>query len=385
MKTVGVFFGSRSPEHDISILTALRVMGAFSSLAGYAPVPVYIDRKGAWFSDALLRDAAFFQNPQYEKELGRFALDAIRFEDGKLVLARRRGTFFSSAKPVIIDIAFPCFHGSYGEDGTIQGLFEMAGVPYVGCGVGSSAIAMNKIQTRRLLAAAGIPGVKTIEVPRDDFFKDHASAVERTAAAFGYPAFVKPNSLGSSIGVARVASAQELVWALEVALQFDTLALVEQAVANVQEVNVAVIGHRELTISLTEEPQFRSAFQTFEEKYLLKGGTIAQSANGESKGKTKSVIPADIPEELRTALTTGAATAFRAIGCSGISRLDFLIDRASGAWYLAEINPLPGTLQAHLWQASGVLVQKLLGFAQERHQEERALMRVFASSILAKK
>ncbi|MFY9463161.1 MAG: hypothetical protein WAP52_03175, partial [Candidatus Sungiibacteriota bacterium] len=341
-------------------------------------------RKGEWFCGGALGDIAFFQNPHYEKELERFTIGGIRFEESRMILTPRRKRFFVVAKPIVLDLAFPCFHGSYGEDGTMQGVFEMAGIPYIGCGVLASALVMSKIHARRLLDSAGIPSVPTAVISRGDFEKDRKIAIAEIAAKLPFPIFVKPNSLGSSIGVSRVSNEKELEWALEAAFQFDTVALAEKAIQNLKEVNVGVIGHRELIISQTEEPQFGSAFQTFEEKYVIKGGTIAQGA----KGKTKSVIPADITEELDRALRRAAGQAFRAIGASGISRFDFLIDKKSGAWYLAEINPLPGTLQAHVWEASGIplpqLLEKLVGYAEERHAEEQSLMHAFSSSVLQK-
>lgn len=382
MKTIGVFFGSRSPEHDISIITAMRALEGFSSLAEYRPVPVYIGKNGDWFAGEALGAIEFFRNPGYEKEIARYAVHAIRFENGKLALLPRRKSFFSSGSRIVLDLAFPCIHGKFGEDGALQGLFETAGIPYVGCGVGASAIAMDKIRARRLFADAGIQGVKTIEVRREDFMQGASRVSERVRGAFGYPAFVKPNALGSSIAVARAASDRELVWALEVALQFDMTALVEQAVENPKEVNVGVIGHRELIVSEPEEPRWSGAFQTFDEKYVIKGGTIAQSG----KGKSKSVIPAEIAPEMRHTLRAAAEKAFRVIGASGIARFDFMISRGSGEWYLAEANTLPGTLQSHVWQACGIplpdLIKKLIGYADERHQEAQSLTRIFNSSVL---
>ncbi|MBI2055547.1 MAG: hypothetical protein HYT42_01500 [Candidatus Sungbacteria bacterium] len=176
---------------------------------------------------------------------------------------------------------------------------------------------------------------------------------------------------------------KELEWALEVVFQYDFLALVEPAIPNIKEVNVAVIGHRELTVSETEEPRFQSAFQTFEEKYLIKGGTLTQS-----KGKAKSKMPADLPENVSRELKDAAEKAFRALNASGISRFDFMINAATNEWHLGEVNTLPGSLQAHLWEASGItlpqLVQKLIAFAEERQQEEKELQRTFVSSVLKK-
>ena len=383
MKQIGVFFGSRSPEHDISIITAMRVIGGFKSLPEYAVVPVYIGRTGQWrFGDAL-GDIAFYRNPQYEKPLPRYRADTFSFTDSRLILRRNRTSIFSGPAEVALDLAFPCFHGSFGEEGTVQGFFEMAGIPYVGCGVLPSALAMSKIHARRVLDRVGIPSVPTAVLSREVFGQDRKAAIAEALKKIQFPIFVKPNTLGSSIGVARASNEKELEWALEVAFQFDTTALVEQAVQNLKEVNVAVIGHRTLLVSETEEPQFKSAYQTFEEKYVIKGGTLTQG-----KGKTKSKIPADLPSDIAKAVKGAAETAYRALGASGISRFDFFVDAKTWQWYLGEINPLPGSLQAHLWEASGIplpqLLEKLVGAAQERFAEEQALTRVFDSSVLKK-
>lgn len=382
MKTIGIFFGSRSPEHDISVITAMRVIAGFRALAEYKAVPVYISKKGEWFTGEALGDIKFFQAPRLEEHLRPYAVSSVAFSGNTLTLLPRR-KFFSRGKPIKIEITFPCIHGSFGEDGTIQGLFEMAGIPYVGCGVRASAIAMSKIHARRLLREAGVPGVPTVAITREEFNQKKTEALDRAIKGLSFPVFVKPNALGSSIAVSRAADEKELEWALEVAFQFDTEALVEKAIQNLKEINVAVIGHHDLIVSETEEPRFRSAYQTFEEKYLIKGGTLRQE-----KGKAKSKIPADLPAAVEQALKDAAERAYRALGVSGISRFDFLMDTKTWEWYLGEVNTLPGSLQAHLWEASGIplprLLEKLIGYAQERFEEERSLTRIFSSSVLQK-
>ncbi len=382
MKTIGIFFGSRSPEHDISILTAARVLAGLRALPQYRAVPVYINRRGEWFYGEALSRIDFFREPQFESRLRPFAVPALSLGGGVLELHRARRTLFGKPATIRIDLALPCFHGS-GEDGTVQGFFETAGIPYVGCGVLASALTLSKVHTRKIFRDAGIATVSTIEIAKDSFAADREKAMDQAATQFAFPLFVKPNALGSSIAVSRVADKKELEWALEVAFQFDTLALVEPAITNVKEVNVAVIGHKNLIVSETEEPLFQSAFQTFEEKYLIKGGTLTQA-----KGKTKSKIPADIPGELANELKQAALRAFRVLDASGISRFDFFINTVTREWYLGEVNTLPGSLQAHLWEASGIpfsqLLEKLIGFAEERAAEEQGLLRTFTSGVLQK-
>jgi D-alanine-D-alanine ligase len=254
MKIIGTFFGSRSPEHDISILTAMRVIAGFRGLPKYQAIPIYINRRGEWFAgegEGALGDIAFFRAPRLEERLKPYAISSVSFGNNTLMLLPRR-KFFQRGRPIKIEIAFPCIHGSFGEDGTIQGLFEMAGVPYVGCGVRASATAMSKIHTRRLLRDLGIPGVPTVVINREEFRQNKAEAMKRAAQDLSFPMFVKPNALGSSIGVSGALNAKELEWALEVAFQFDTQALAEKAIQNLKEINVAVIGHCDLIVSETE-------------------------------------------------------------------------------------------------------------------------------------
>lgn len=363
----------------------MRVMEGFAKLSEFRAVPVYIGKKGNWYFGEALGRISFFRNPQYELLLGDYVLDSLYWENAKLILRGKKHGLFSSARSETIDIAFPCLHGSFGEDGTIQGIFEMASIPYVGCSVRASAIAMSKIHTRRLLDSIGIPGVSTIEVLKKQFQENKIHILETVEKEFQFPVFIKPNALGSSIAISRGRNRKELEWGLELALQFDHRALVEQGIQDPKEVNVAVLGHRELIVSETEEPQFKNAFQTFEDKYVTKGGTITQSENRKGAGKSK--IPADIPKEMENTLKQTARKAFRALDASGIARFDFMID-AQGEWYLGEINTLPGTFQAHLWEASGVpfpeLIKKLIASAEERHEEEKSYTRVFSSSVLQK-
>lgn len=381
MQSIGIFFGSRSPEHDISIITAMRVIEGFKSLSAYSIIPVYINKRSEWFFGSELADVSFFQNPQFENRLQKYAVNSFAFKNSRLILQKSGSGIFARKKSAAIDVAFPCLHGSFGEDGTIQGLFEIAGIPYVGCSVRASAIAMSKIHTRRLLRDAGITSVRTREVSKEEFF----AAKENIGKLHGdipYPIFVKPNALGSSIGISRVANDKELEWALEVVFQFDALALIEEEVRNLKEINVLVIGHKDLTVSLPHEPVHHGAFQDFEAKYLIKGGTIRQ----EKSSKSTSIIPARIPPQTTRDVQEISRRVFRLIDASGIMRCEFLYDTAAQKLFLGEINTLPGTLYAHVWEASGIplpqLLKKLLEYAEERFEEERKLIRVFNSSVL---
>lgn len=378
---IGVFFGSRSPEHDVSIITAQLVIGALKQSDKYNVVPVYIGKKGKWFISDKLGDIGFFRKSEFEKELdktGDFLLD-LDASKGFLKFQQKR-KMFSRSNSIIIDVAFPAFHGSFGEDGTIQGLFEILNVPYAGCGVLASALAMDKIMSRKILEKEGFLVVDNFWFHKDEFEKRNKEEIfKEIEQKLPYPLFVKPNRLGSSIGISLVNNQKELDFAIEVVFQFDDKVIVEEAVQNLIEVNCAVIGNDDLTVSLPEQPSYKQEFQTFEEKYLTKGGTI-------KKGAKKNIIPAPLPKEKLEEIQNLSKKAYRLIGCSGISRVDFLVDSKTMDIYINELNTLPGTLQFHLWEASGMtkleLANKLISFALERFNKNKKNIYTFGSNLL---
>lgn len=378
---IGVFFGSRSPEHDVSIITAQMVIGVLKQSGKYNIAPIYLSKKGKWFISEKLGNIEFFRKSEFEKELdkiGDFLLD-LDASKGFLKFQQKR-KIFSRSNPIIVDVAFPAFHGSFGEDGTIQGLFEILNVPYAGCGVSASALAMDKIMSRKILEKEGFLTVKNIWFWRDEFERKKKEEIFREIEQkLSYPLFVKPNRLGSSIGISRVNNQKELDFAIEVVFQFDDRVIIEEAVQNLMEVNCAVIGNDDLTASLPEQPFYKQEFQTFEEKYLTKGGTI-------KKGAKKNIIPAPLPKEKSEEIQNLSKKAYRLINCSGISRIDFLVDTKTMNVYINELNTLPGTLQFHLWEASGVsknqLVEKLIDCALERFNKNKKNIYAFGSNLL---
>lgn len=378
---IGVFFGSRSPEHDISIITAQMIIETLNKIDKYKVIPIYIDKKGKLLISEKLASIDFFRKSDFEKNLDKiddFLLD-IDGSKGFLKFYPKKKGIFSGAEPIIINVAFPALHGSYGEDGTIQGLFEMLNVPYVGCGVLASALAMDKIISREILGKRGFLIVQNVWFGKDEFNKDKEQILREIEQKIPYPLFVKPNRLGSSIGVSKVNNRKELEFAIEVVFQFDEKVIIEEAVQNLMEVNCAVIGNDELIASLPEQPLYKQTFQTFEEKYLTKGGTI-------KKGTKRNIIPAPLPKEKLEEIQDLSKKAYRVLGCSGISRVDFLVDMNLMKIYINELNTLPGTLQFHLWEASGIskdqLVNKLINYALERFNENKKFIYAFGSDLL---
>ncbi|VVA43973.1 D-alanine--D-alanine ligase [Candidatus Roizmanbacteria bacterium] len=374
MKTIGVFFGSRSPEHDVSILTGQLIISGLKK-CGYNVIPVYIDKKGKWYSDARLASMKFFtQNPtDLEKKLESFNIDFNK-SSGKMV---KQSGFMKGN--VVFDIAFPAFHGQNGEDGTFQGLCEILNVPYVGCDVTSSAITMDKVLTKMIYKANNIPTVDFVYFNLNEWRIDKKKVIQQIKS-LNFPLIIKPARLGSSIGISKAKNQKELEFAIEVALHYDEKVIVEKAVEDLMDVTCCLIGNDNPTPSLLQESVFSSGFFSYEDKYLKGGG--AQTGNA-----TKSIIiPARLNSKITREIQDAAKKAYLVLGCSGITRVDFLYDKKSAKWYANEVNTLPGTLYHHLWKASGVpfeeLLKKLIGFAEEKYQKKKQITYTFNSNIL---
>lgn len=380
MKNIGVFFGSRSAEHDISIITAQLIISGLKGL-NYQVTPVYITKQGQWMIGQELGDLKMFTDPakkvEDEKKFAEYYLDLE--ESVRKMVFKKKGL---AGKTVTVDLAFPALHGTFGEDGTMQGLFEMLNVPYVGCGVPASAIAMDKAFTKSMMTAANVPTTKFIVLYKNEWEGNRQKVLSNIRQSFSQAVMVKPVHLGSSIGIGKVKNLSELDLEnkLEVAFHYDDKAIVETAVENLMDVTCCVIGNQELRASLLQESVFKTDLFDFEDKYINEGGAQI------GKGGSNLVIPARLPENITTKIQDYAKAVYVALGCSGIARVDFLVDKQTMEVYANEVNPLPGTLYHHLWKASGLeldqLLQELIKFAEERQQEKSQVAYTFESSVL---
>jgi D-alanine-D-alanine ligase len=283
------------------------------------------------------------------------------------------------------DVFFPTIHGSFGEDGTLQGLFEMAGVPYVGAGVLASAVGMDKVRMKALYRDAGLPVLECISISRVQWQEESAAFITRVEDFAAYPLIVKPVCLGSSIGVRRCENAVELRTAIEAAILLDDRVLVERALVNFVEINCAVLGPPEQA-SVCEQPHMSEAILSFEAKYKQggKGRKVGGTKGGmASLGRT---IPAPISAELTTRVQDLAVQAFRVLGAAGVARIDFLFEVEREVLYLNEINTLPGSLAFYLWEASGLpfdeLMRKVLRIAFDQHRIRSTTEFMFAANLL---
>ncbi len=387
MDTVAVIFGGRSAEHDVSIVTAIgSVIKPLELSRKYRVDAVYIAKNGAWYWDDRLKDIKLFTSGAIDQFTNRSQPAGLQF-DGGLVLNKSSG-IAGRKQYRKIDVVFPAMHGTYGEDGALMGLLDMAGVAFAGCGMEASVLAMNKALTKQIAVAHGIPTPAFVTFSNQELERDPASAIKRVRAELKFPLFVKPAHLGSSIGVSRVKDETELRNGLEVAAAYDDLVIVENAVQNLLEVTLPVLGNHELTPAYLEQPLVSAEdFFDFDKKYMGNGKKMGgQKAGGKRGAQGYSKIPAELPEELYAKAEQVGVQTYKALGCSGMARVDMLIDRKSNIVYLNEVNPLPGSLYAHNFRQKGIsnveLVTRLVELGQARFRERQSLNTVFSTSFL---
>jgi D-alanine-D-alanine ligase len=371
MKTIAVIFGGRSTEHDVSIITALAsIIKPLEATGQYEVEPVYITKDGVWLWDKKLKEIKTFQTGEIDdlkNKLSRVQLGL----DGNLTLVKS-SQFAGRKQYKKIDVVFPATHGTHGEDGELMGVLEMANVPYVGCGVAASAIAMDKILAKQVAASAGIPSTPWVWFTDDELARDHNGIIEKIKP-LQYPLFVKPARLGSSIGISRVDTPEQLNNALEVAAHYDSRIIVEQGVQNLIEVTLPILGNEQPQPALLERPLTKPEdFFDFDTKYM-QGGKKGGGKKGVGGSQGYSQIPADLPKELYEKAEQLGLDVYKTVGCGGIARVDMLIDDKTGEVFFNEINPLPGGLYAHNWNKAGIsaveLVNRLVALAEERWQK----------------
>jgi D-alanine-D-alanine ligase len=378
-KSIGIFFGGRSVEHEISIISALQVMKKIDK-ERYDVVPVYITKDGVWYTGNWLKYIDNFRNYKTLLKHSRKIVPSLNAQEG--VLFGYPSGFLKKSKPVAkIDVAFPVFHGAYGEDGCFQGLFEIMNLPYVGSNVVASAICMSKTLTKEISKALAIPVLDYYRLDADRWFRDRDNQLQHLAR-FAFPVIVKPDNLGSSIGVSKATNAAELENAIELAAVYSHDILIEKCVTAIREINcsVAATAHG-VEASECEEPLASpDKLLSFDDKYL----SAAASSEGMAGAKRK--IPADIPAELKKKIQEDAVKIFRYLGCSGVARMDFILDASDSKIYLNEINTIPGSLAFYLWEATGkpftTLLTEIIEHAIKRFTQNNKLKKNFDSNVL---
>jgi D-alanine-D-alanine ligase len=377
---VGVIYGGRSGEHEVSVASAASILKHLDRTR-YEPLPIRIEKDGRWtiadrlptaISAAEVIEHARVATARPLRPGRETVLVAHPSEDTLLTIERQppSKSAVDVEQAVVtglgLDVVFPVLHGPFGEDGTVQGLLELANVPYVGAGVMASAVGMDKAAMKVHFAARGLPVAAWVAFTAADWRRD-STRVSSAALALGLPLFVKPANLGSSVGISKVKSDAELAPALEMALAFDRKVVIEAAVPDAREIECAVIGNDDPLASVAGEIIPSREFYDYEAKYL--------------DDASQTVIPADLTPAQVDEVRRLAIEAFRAIDGAGMARVDFLLSRTTGALYVNEINTIPGfttiSMFAKLWEASGLsypaLVDRLIELAVERHREKQNL------------
>jgi D-alanine-D-alanine ligase len=361
---VGVIFGGKSGEHDVSLMSAQSVMRAIDKRK-YEVVPIGITREGRWLARGDPLQALSGGQTSMPQLLGSgFALEANAAPDRPAPERRELVPGAQAGGIPDVDVIFPVLHGTFGEDGTVQGLLELADIPYVGAGVMASAVGMDKAIMKDVLRSHGLPVVDHLIVKRAVWQSDPGSIRARIAASIGYPCFVKPANLGSSVGIRKAHSAAEIDAAIDLAVQYDRKALVEKCVEQAREIEVSVLGNDEPIASVPGEVIPSREFYDYAAKYL--------------DGASQLLIPAPLDAETAAQIRQLALEAYLAFDCAGMARVDFLLSRATGELFIGEVNTIPGftsiSMYPKLWEASGIpyaeLIDRLIELALERHADK---------------
>lgn len=383
MKTnIAVFFGCRSVEHEVSIISAVQAMRAIDR-EKYEVTPVYVTKDGEMYTGNNLFTIEEYRNmPELLKKCKKVYLVK---ENGNVVMKYENAGLFSSKKSVNIDVAFPVVHGTNCEDGTIQGYFEYLGLPFVGCDILSSAVGMDKAIFKDVLKGAGLPVLDCVCFRAREYMTDKERITSEITEKIGFPLIVKPVNLGSSVGITKVNTLEELDDAITLALSFADRILVEHAVSAIREINCSVLGDTDsCTASVCEEPFMNDEILSYEDKYMGNSKNGGQSKGMASLGRK---IPADLSEEKAEEIRDLACKIFKAIGASGVVRIDFIIDTETDTVYANEINTIPGSLAFYLWEASGVkypeLCDKLVELAFRRQRSRENLTFTIDTNILS--
>ena len=368
---IGIVFGGRSGEYEISIRSAKTVIEQIDK-EKYDVIPIAIDRNGNWLSPKQSLELLPEQSREILSETGEdFSEDSIDIIGNRNQLAAENDAN-SDEKP--LDVIFPVLHGTYGEDGTIQGLFEMANIPYVGCGVLASACGMDKVVMKTLFRDADLPICRYVWFLRSEWERNREQVLEQTKAKIGFPCFVKPANLGSSVGISKADNIESLSSAIELAAEYDRKIIVEEGL-DAREIECAVIGNEDADASLPGEYIVHDEdkkFLDYTEKYA---GT----------GNNHFVVPAMISEELTDKIRSMAVNAFRAIDGSGLARVDFFLKNDTGEILINEINTMPGLTDASgypkMWRGTKMefpeVIDKLVNLALEKHQDKSKNKTVF--------
>lgn len=379
---VGVFFGGKSVEHEVSIITAIQAIENMDK-DKYDIVPIYITKDNKMYCGDLIGDISNY------KDIDNLLKNSIQIilaqKDNKVVLLRCDKKIYQNDVYDYIDIAFPIVHGTNVEDGTLQGFLKMFNLPYVGCDVISSSVGMDKYVCKCVLKDNDIPILECRCISAKDYNEDSDNTIKEIETKFSYPVIVKPINLGSSVGIKIAKNQEELKDAIENAFAYSRKVLVERAIKNLKEINCSVVGDYEFTkASECEEPVKTDEILSYKDKYISGG-----KKTGAMKSMNASVLrlPANIDKNVKERIQELALKTFDVLGCSGVIRIDFMIDNDTNEIFVNEVNTIPGSLSFHLWKATDLnytkLLDELIDLALKRNREEKNITYSFDSNILS--
>ena len=382
-------FGGKTVEHEVSVISGIQALKSMDT-DKYEVIPVYMTKENDMYTGS---DIGKIESYRDIPALLKHSQRVIMVNDGgRVQLVPYPAKMFGGQKPVAIDIAFPVVHGTNVEDGALQGYLKTVGVPFVGPDVTSSAISMDKFITKAVLKEAGVPvlDAKVYTMSDYEYPEKIADDIEKS---FGYPVIIKPVNLGSSVGIGVAKSRDELIDAIDDAFRYAARVMAEHAISKLREINCSVLGdENEAFASECEEPLTSGEILSYEDKYVNSGGKKGGSKGGSgSKGagmaNLSRKIPAELSPEKREEIRELAVKSFRALGCCGVSRIDFMIDEEEDKLYFNEINPIPGSLSFYLWEPVGVpykeLLDRMIQLALKRARVEESLTFTFDTNILA--
>ena len=379
---VAFVYGCRSVEHEVSIISAVQAMRAVNK-EKYNVVPVYVDKNGEMFTGDCLLEIENYRNlPELIKNCTKIYFAR---ENDTVLMKPQQPKLFGKTKNIEIQVAFPVVHGTNCEDGTIQGLFEFLNLPYVGCDIISSAVGMDKAVFKDVLKNAGLPVLDCVSFRAKEYITAKEEYAQKIKTEVGFPLIVKPVNLGSSVGITKVNTEEELDNAIMLALSFADRVLVEKAITDLREINCSVLGDAVSCVaSVCEEPIANDDILSYEDKYM---GNSKNSGGSKGMASLGRKIPAELNDSKTQEIRELACKVFKALGCNGVVRIDFMIDTKTDTVYANEINTIPGSLAFYLWEATGIkyteLIDKLIDLAFKRSRNRDNITYTIDTNILA--
>lgn len=383
---VGVIYGGESVEHEVSVISAMQAMNKLDQ-EKYEIIPIYITKDREWYTGEMLKDIEVYQDLSLIKKYGKNVV--LYCNNGSFVLQKKT---FPKSVVAEVDIILPIVHGTNVEDGGLQGYLQTIGVPFVGSDVYASVVGQDKVFMKDIWKNAKLPMTDYVWFYDVDYKQDSDAVIEKVEK-LAYPVIVKPATTGSSVGIAVCSKREELVEAIDDAIQYDKKILVEEVVENLKEVNIAVMGNYEhQKVSEIEEVLSGNKFLTYADKYIgdgkgkLKGAKVPMKGTSKGMASANRKLPAELPDKVRKEVEEVAVEAFKTLGSSGNSRIDFLVDEKKNKVYINEINSIPGSLAFYLWEAKGIdfstVLDEMINIGGKDYKKRVSKTHSFETNIL---